>query len=167
MVILKTESTLSPCHVVNALHLIWWSDTRAPIQYKDDILPVYIGNLIVEIRRSYDHLISTMGFPILVRWHFYIESGPSTWNLLVFDLQMASCILVNINSGNDLLPVQCQGITWTTDKLYSNEHLWTKFSGNLIKMYWIYWRKCTLKCFLQNDNHFVGNSLWLSDTIWW
>ena len=31
---------------------------------------------IVEIRRSYDRLISTMGFPILVRWHLYIESGP-------------------------------------------------------------------------------------------
>ena len=24
----------------------------------------------------YDRLISTMGFPILVRWHLYIESGP-------------------------------------------------------------------------------------------
>ena len=35
-----------------------------------------IGNPIVEIRRSYDHLISTMGFPILVRWYLYIESGP-------------------------------------------------------------------------------------------
>ena len=33
-----------------------------------------IGNLIMEIRRSYDRLISTMGFPILVRWHLYIES---------------------------------------------------------------------------------------------
>ena len=32
-----------------------------------------IGNPIVEIRRSYDRLISTMGFPILVRWHLYIE----------------------------------------------------------------------------------------------
>ena len=30
----------------------------------------------MEIRRSYDHLISTMGFPILQRWHLYIESGP-------------------------------------------------------------------------------------------
>ena len=38
-----------------------------------------IGNPIVEIRRSYDRLISTMGFPILVRWHLYIESGP--WSL--------------------------------------------------------------------------------------
>ena len=35
-----------------------------------------IGNPIVEIRRSYDRLISTMGFPILVRWHHFIESGP-------------------------------------------------------------------------------------------
>ena len=34
-----------------------------------------IGNLIVEIRRSFDRLISTMGFPILVRWHLYTESG--------------------------------------------------------------------------------------------
>ena len=30
-----------------------------------------------EIRRSYDRLISTMGFPILVRCHLYIEPGPS------------------------------------------------------------------------------------------
>ena len=35
-----------------------------------------IGNPIVEKRRSYDRLISTMGFPILARWHLYIESGP-------------------------------------------------------------------------------------------
>ena len=30
----------------------------------------------MEIRRSYDRFISTMGFPILVGWHFYIESVP-------------------------------------------------------------------------------------------
>ena len=36
-----------------------------------------IGNPIVEIRWSYD-LIPTMGFPILVRWHLYIESEPCT-----------------------------------------------------------------------------------------
>ena len=35
-----------------------------------------IGNPIVEIRRSHDRLISTMGFPIPVRCHLYIESGP-------------------------------------------------------------------------------------------
>ena len=30
----------------------------------------------MEIRRSYDRLISKMGFPMLVRWHLYIESAP-------------------------------------------------------------------------------------------
>ena len=30
----------------------------------------------MEIRRSYDRLISTMVFPILIRQHLYIESGP-------------------------------------------------------------------------------------------
>ena len=35
-----------------------------------------IGNPIVEIRRSDDRLISTMGFPLLVRSHLYTESGP-------------------------------------------------------------------------------------------
>ena len=30
----------------------------------------------MEIRQSYDRLISTMGFPIPVRHHLYIESGP-------------------------------------------------------------------------------------------
>ena len=35
-----------------------------------------IGNPTVEIRRSYDRLISTMGFPILEKWHLYIESRP-------------------------------------------------------------------------------------------
>ena len=34
-------------------------------------------NLAVEIKWSYDpHLISTMGFPTLVKWHLYLESGP-------------------------------------------------------------------------------------------
>ena len=35
-----------------------------------------IGNPIVEIRRSYDRLISTKVFPILVRCCLYIEPGP-------------------------------------------------------------------------------------------
>ena len=37
-----------------------------------------IGNPTVEIRESYDRLISTMGFRILEKWHLYIESGPRT-----------------------------------------------------------------------------------------
>ena len=38
-----------------------------------------IGNPIMEIRRSYDRLISTMRFPILVRRPLYFESGPDGW----------------------------------------------------------------------------------------
>ena len=45
-----------------------------------------IGNSIVEIRRSYDRLISTMEFPMLVRCHLYIESG-SRLNLASGQLQ--------------------------------------------------------------------------------
>ena len=39
-------------------------------------MPSYQYRPIMEIRWSYDRLISTMGFPILERWHLYIESGP-------------------------------------------------------------------------------------------
>ena len=44
-------------------------DTWALIQYKHVILPM--KNPIVDIRRSDDRLISTMGFPILVRGFLY------------------------------------------------------------------------------------------------
>ena len=39
---------------------------RNLFQYKD-LIYTSMGNPVVEIRRSKDHLISTMGFPILVR----------------------------------------------------------------------------------------------------
>ena len=34
----------------------------------------------MEIRRSFDRLISTMGFSILVIWYLYIQSGPCSRN---------------------------------------------------------------------------------------
>ena len=48
-------------------------------QGPDSILRWHLTNIrnpIVKIRWSYDRLISTMGFPILIRWHLYIELGP-------------------------------------------------------------------------------------------
>ena len=39
-----------------------------------------VGNPSVEIRRSYHRLISTIGFPILVKLHLFIESGPRTFS---------------------------------------------------------------------------------------
>ena len=38
----------------------------------------------MEIRRSHDRLISTLGFPILVRRHLCIESGPRTFFTVVY-----------------------------------------------------------------------------------
>ena len=42
---------------------------------------IYRTSIIIplEIKRSYDHLISTMAFSILVGRHLYIESGPSSY----------------------------------------------------------------------------------------
>ena len=52
-----------------------------------------IGNPIVGIRRSYDRLISTMGFPILVRWHLYIESGSSVLGCPCFEPRIFMALL--------------------------------------------------------------------------
>ena len=41
-----------------------------------------IGNSIIKVWRSWDRLICTMGIPLLVRWHLYIETAPwSLWEL--------------------------------------------------------------------------------------
>ena len=63
-----------------------------------------------------------MGFPILVRWHLYIESGPccdakwghTTWSTL-------SCVTT-------AKTVQCPAITWVCDVLVSVEHTGANFS---------------------------------------
>ena len=63
-----------------------------------------------------------MGFPILVRWHLYIESGPccnaiwghTTWSTL-------SCVTTAET-------VQCPAITWVSDVLVSVEHTGANFS---------------------------------------
>ena len=53
---------------------------------------------VVEIRVSYDHLISTMGIPILIWWYFYFESGPGLTPVQFqygFELFCSWSILVN------------------------------------------------------------------------
>ena len=60
--------TLCPLYVSSGADTLWryhLTSTESPI---------------MEIRWSFDHLICTMGFPILVRQHLYTESGPS-WSL--------------------------------------------------------------------------------------
>ena len=89
----KQEKDVAISHeqTISGLLMTWWQQSpghRQPwywsflprkIQGADSIKRCHltsIGNAIVEIRRSYDPLISTMGFPILVRCHLYIESRP-------------------------------------------------------------------------------------------
>ena len=74
----------------------------------------------VEIRRSYDRLISTMGFPILVRRHLYIESGPgeniNTFSLLPF-IHFIS--FVNTRRCNMFLVVKIYTLIYVTHILFS------------------------------------------------
>ena len=86
-----------------------------------------IGNPIVEIRRSYDRLISTMGFPIPVRRHLYIESGPRSntpENIITIDPYDAvpMSLLCDKNKGVWMCGIcqwnaldQCQ---WLTSRLH-------------------------------------------------
>ena len=83
-------------------HSLYWNGALGP----DSIWRWHltsIGNPIVEIRRSYDRLISTMGFPILVRCHLYIESGPrchpNWYEIRVGEFLTTHRISVTFNSG--------------------------------------------------------------------
>ena len=62
-----------------------------------------IGNPIVEIRRSYDRLISTMGFPIPVRRHLYIESGPRIFVKCLFSVYgVGTCSTIVLLTAYDI-----------------------------------------------------------------
>ena len=69
------KTILRPSHLNNGISYtgkmtsLYWIGTQIPIT--SHRWPSYSE----EIRRSYDRRISTMGFPILVRWHLHIESG--------------------------------------------------------------------------------------------
>ena len=60
-----------------------------------DASPIDSGNPIMEIRRSHDRLISIMGFPIPVRWHLYIESGPWLPRLFMHSGEVATAYATN------------------------------------------------------------------------
>ena len=60
---------------------------------------------------------------------------------------------VSIASGNGLLPVWHQSITWTNDDLLSIGSLGTNFSEIEIKIFHSW--KYIWKCHLQNGSHFV------------
>ena len=66
----------------------------------------------MEIIRSYDRLISTMGFPILVRWHLYIESGPWLPNYYPFDRSASLMPLIKVQPVLWRFDITC-GVLWT------------------------------------------------------
>ena len=62
-----------------------------------------IGNPIVEIRRPSDRLISTIGIPILVRWHLYIESASGIHWVIPYDIfhDYTWCLMITLwHQGN-------------------------------------------------------------------
>ena len=75
-------------------------------------------NLDGEVRRSYDHLISSVGFPLLVGWHLCTEAGlfyTKKWNL-VNNKTISSIYLENkayrsayeFTKGTPYLPLACK-----------------------------------------------------------
>ena len=71
------------CHVLH--------DSRSGPRFNNKMAPYQYRKSIVEIRRSHDRFISTMGFPIPATGHLYIESGP--------------CFRTKNTNTNSLLPV--------------------------------------------------------------
>ena len=73
---------------------------------------------------------------------------------------MASVKLFTIGSGNGLLPVQYQAITWASDDLLSTGSLETNFIEIWIKIGWFWFMQCIcIRNFpLQNGGHFVQTS---------
>ena len=76
--ILGKRDRFWPCEIMNYEVMVLWN-----IFFHLSL----IGNRIVEIRRAQDRLISTMGFPILVRRYLYIETGPVRKSPLVYILK--------------------------------------------------------------------------------
>ena len=78
---------------------------------------------IVELRRSYHRLISTMGFPTLVRLCLYIESGPWLY-VQLYDSPPIDCELYMpmTNSRHDIFYVSVPvfALTWMNKKKRDN-----------------------------------------------
>ena len=87
----------------------------------------------MEIRRSYGHLISTMGFPILVRCHFYIDMAPrcldsSMWGpFTVIQSSLCQVIILVLFIGPLIVGCQC-----TPQLRWSGKWPWGSPSNSII-----------------------------------
>ena len=94
----------------------------------------------MEIRRSYDRLISTMGFPILVRWHLYIESAPCLQSQYLNWWWLISLMHICISRPFDLNEL----IIGSTHRRHSipDPHMWAmgcllyRFEGKFTTLFW-------------------------------
>ena len=93
-------------------------------------VPAYsIGNTIVEIRQwSSGRIISTIGFPILVRWHLYIESVPRS----LWFRDMTTYLLWHIQNAWRLL--QVESVKWISHYWSWIVIEWFKWVGILFYM---------------------------------
>ena len=102
---------INKCHTLEFYdgYLSWKSITSLiRIQGPDSILRCHltsIGNPIVEMRRSSDRLISTMGSPILVRCHLYIESWPRCAFFFVICVNVLYGPICNLDMPNGILHI--------------------------------------------------------------
>ena len=70
-------------------------------------------------------------------------------------------ILVNIGSGNGLMPNRRQAITWTSvDYRYWQENWLEKWFEILIKIQQFSLKKINVKMLYANGGHFVSASMW-------
>ena len=113
---------VSQCHVWIIGCLMWLFCTNSIMQHRDfyvlyasflgaDLVQrchlTSTGNPVVEIRWSSDGLMSTMGFPIMVRRHLYTESWPrSCWLCLQRgNLSKGAIVIKSMTWG-------CQSVKW-------------------------------------------------------
>ena len=86
-----------------------------------------------------------MGFPILVTWHLYIESGP-VW-LTHWGRVTHICVgkLTNIDSDNGLSPERRHAIIWTNVGILLIGPLGTNFNESSIRIHTFSFKKMHLK----------------------
>ena len=130
---------------MTASHFVSWG----LIQYTLRCCLTSIGIPIVEIRQSYDLLISTVGFPILVRRHFILNkvSGISITRLFI----KRNCIEIAYSVATDpphkshnashKYPIMHHFITETcTHFSYKMAHcgIWDWCTGGFVRL--VYWK---------------------------
>ena len=147
----------------------------------------------MEIRRSQVRLISTMGFPILVRCHLYIELGPClfddltmAWKIVQFDIHFPGRggpwpWLMHIMENNDtakknlLFEDQYYRIFWNLSiNIYSSIHIKTCcFSWHFcneclgtIRINWNWTPENKVISFIEDRSWFLWQNTWNQVRTW-